>query len=342
MDIRYLHPFYSDGKMFRESVIFWEENGECTASLRFVPQKIRECLTSSLLQSFTEGIDYVAEGNVLRAVSQKIPRICPEEYLGTAFPPDENQGLLRFSIAKPYYSEDFFIKRQVVVSYDYDNISQPFDTNGLTFGSLPRTLSKLNNKKLDIVLYGDSISVGATSSAFINLPPYLPTFFDMLTGELRRKYGADIIQSNASQGGMASAWAVENMQERLKKDADLYIFAWGMNDGTGGVTTQHYLENIKRLIDYTDNGKAEYILIAPMFPNPDAENIHGRKFLGNQEKYLNCLLKLAKEGIAVCNMTDFHKRLLVNKKYCDMTGNNINHPNDFLARMYAVNLLNHF
>lgn len=34
-------------------------------------------------------------------------------------------------------------------------------------------------------------------------------------------------------------------------------------------------------------------------------------------------------------MTDMHTHLLRLKRYWDMTGNNINHPNDFLARVYA-------
>ena len=41
------------------------------------------------------------------------------------------------------------------------------------------------------------------------------------------------------------------------------------------------------------------------------------------------------EGVAVAKMTDMHLHLLSLKRYWDMTGNNINHPNDFLARVYA-------
>jgi hypothetical protein len=34
-----------------------------------------------------------------------------------------------------------------------------------------------------------------------------------------------------------------------------------------------------------------------------------------------------------------HTTLLESKRYYDMTGNNVNHPNDFLARMYAQTIL---
>ena len=38
-------------------------------------------------------------------------------------------------------------------------------------------------------------------------------------------------------------------------------------------------------------------------------------------------------------MTSIHQSLLARKSYADMTGNNINHPNDYLARVYAQTLL---
>jgi hypothetical protein len=38
-------------------------------------------------------------------------------------------------------------------------------------------------------------------------------------------------------------------------------------------------------------------------------------------------------------MTAVHGSLLSKKSYADMTGNNINHPNDYLARVYAQTLL---
>ena len=46
-----------------------------------------------------------------------------------------------------------------------------------------------------------------------------------------------------------------------------------------------------------------------------------------------------KEGVAVVNMTGVHAGLLQYKKYADMTGNNVNHANDYLARAYAQTLL---
>ena len=38
-------------------------------------------------------------------------------------------------------------------------------------------------------------------------------------------------------------------------------------------------------------------------------------------------------------MTGMHHALLKRKLFRDMTGNNVNHPNDFLARVYAQTIL---
>ena len=52
------------------------------------------------------------------------------------------------------------------------------------------------------------------------------------------------------------------------------------------------------------------------------------------------LCELAKsEGCALLNMTELHRTLLTRKDYWHMTGNNINHPSDFLARLYAQGVL---
>ena len=42
-----------------------------------------------------------------------------------------------------------------------------------------------------------------------------------------------------------------------------------------------------------------------------------------------------REGTAVVPVTSFNQATLETKQFIDTTGNNVNHPNDFLARAYA-------
>ena len=72
-----------------------------------------------------------------------------------------------------------------------------------------------------------------------------------------------------------------------------------------------------------------------MLPNPDAKNFYKNQYLFHDALVEQC----EKEGVAVVNMTGMHASLLEKKRYADMTGNNVNHPNDYLARVYAQTLL---
>jgi hypothetical protein len=71
-------------------------------------------------------------------------------------------------------------------------------------------------------------------------------------------------------------------------------------------------------------------LIAPILPNAQVGN-----FMGTQAQFLPVLQTLEGQGVAVADMTSFHQYLLTRKRYFDMSGNNVNHLNDFLARAYA-------
>jgi hypothetical protein len=109
----------------------------------------------------------------------------------------------------------------------------------------------------------------------------------------------------------------------------------GQHDGLEKVTPPIYREQIKDIVDLVRsvNRKAEFILIAPMLANPASG------FSGFQSLYKAELDKLAGKGIVVADLTGVHLELLKYKTYQDITGNNINHPNDYLARWYAQYML---
>jgi len=334
-----INAFWKNGKMFQESVIFFKENGKISGSLLYKPLEIIDIKDSSL-QKVYNITDFKIQGRELIAVSKDIPYITKEEYWGEVGDAIDLANMKKFNVAKPYYSENFFVDKQLSVTYKFiSDLELP--VTKWSPDILPITRKKLNEGKLSIQLFGDSIAHGMTSSGLLNKPPFLPTFIDMVGEELRSIFKAEVEVQNVSESGMSSGWGVEHMSERLTKGRDVYIFAWGMNDGSAKVIPEVFLDNIKKLIDYT-KGNAEFILIAPMLANPDAELTWGDKFTGFQQKYYDVLKKIENEHIVVLNMTKFHEALLVRKKYCDLTGNNINHPNDFLARCYAMNLLQLF
>jgi hypothetical protein len=41
------------------------------------------------------------------------------------------------------------------------------------------------------------------------------------------------------------------------------------------------------------------------------------------------------EHVAVADVWSVSEHILKTKRYCDISGNHINHPNDFMVRVYA-------
>jgi hypothetical protein len=108
-----------------------------------------------------------------------------------------------------------------------------------------------------------------------------------------------------------------------------------MNDGTLQMDPLTFTLNIQGMINSTrlKNPNVEFILVTTMLPNPESD------FVGTHLLLNNALQKLAGEGILLVDMGSVHAELLRHKSYQDMTGNNINHPNDFLIRWYAQQIL---
>ncbi|RYY32044.1 MAG: SGNH/GDSL hydrolase family protein, partial [Sphingobacteriaceae bacterium] len=199
--------------------------------------------------------------------------------------------------------------------------------------TLPGTIKKLKNKQpLKIVFFGNSIETGCNSSGFMNEPPYMPSWPELIVHDLKQHYAGKIDFNNQSVGGKIAQWGRDVVDTTVvPQNPDLVVIGFGMNDGTFGVPVQQYLDNIKAIMDavLAKNPKAEFVLIATMLANPHAvqNNI--------QATYKAGLDKLAKTGVVVADLTGVHAELLKYKSYQDMTGNNVNHPNDYLARWYA-------
>lgn len=157
---------------------------------------------------------------------------------------------------------------------------------------------------------------------------------------MRQVFDTEVDFLNPSVGGKSTDWGVENARELVSvQRPDLAILAFGMNDGTGRLSAEAFKNNIGTIMESVRsyNSDADLILVAPMLPNPLAA-IPGQpdmSFLGEQENYREALEQLAGVGTVVADMTTIHRELLKHKLYCDMTGNNVNHPNDFLVRWYA-------
>ena len=80
--------------------------------------------------------------------------------------------------------------------------------------------------------------------------------------------------------------------------------------------------------------------MSTMVPNPSATNgWFGKEYL-QEPQLIRMAERYRKRGIpcATCCMTSMTLSVLERVDFRDISGNNINHPNDFLARIYACTL----
>ena len=78
-----------------------------------------------------------------------------------------------------------------------------------------------------------------------------------------------------------------------------------------------------------------------MLPNPDANekwNLN-QKYFEAEFKTIAEELRAEGHNAAVTPMTSMSASILERKLFRDWTGNNVNHPNDFMIRIYATVVL---
>lgn len=222
---------------------------------------------------------------------------------------------------------------QTLVTYRREPGSWPVKTQASNASLLPRTTGKLKaGEAVSIVLLGDSISTGCNASAWGEGLPFQPAYQDLLIEHLRRQYKADVRLSNLSVGGMSTPWGITMIDKVAEQTPDLVILAFGMNDSSS-LTESEYGGNTKTMIELTrqQHHDAEFVLVSPMLGNRDWVRLKHDVF----PKYRNALAELAGSGVALADMTSIWAEMLKRKKDADLTGNGVNHPNDFGHRVYA-------
>ena len=337
----YVRPYWDGGLIVNESILPLHkrgESGEVVIRLMNDIKRIVSVRTATLDVEFDEGRDYfVRDGLLVIPEDSRIGILSWEEYN-----PSEPDGKFNFTCGEGGYllfgEGNSFHKRQYAVTYE--SASNCFDGcyHPTAAPELANSRRLIDSVGLKLAFYGDSITYGANASGLsVGLAPFMP-IYPMLAAETLRGRGYTIDYYNPSIGGLDSAWGRSKAAYYFDSfKPDLTLIAFGMNDGTGRLPADRFVDNIKSIIDSIRRGNpaAEFILTATTLPNPLANY-----FCGLQPDYEQPLGELAKsEGCAFLDMTELHRILLSRKEYYHMTGNNINHPSDFLARVYAQGLL---
>ena len=361
-----LQNVFSGDHVKNETVMFIDKGD--TKELLYRIDQVISVTSYNGKKTYTEGDDYeVVDGKLRITEDSRIPCITGKKFYS-------GDGTLMVNVdgvRKPVYWGEGTVMTNYQVNVEYTHS----DTwNGYKQKCFAAVFEKLYAKfeageDVSVVFYGDSCTYGAASSFAYNYSPYQYSYALLVTNALadifgytvhyersslpgtgpvpRKDYVAGergtITYINNSVGGWTTKDGVANFSTYAKPfieehGCDLFVVDLGGNDG--GLSPEMTADNDKTIIGLAreiapDTG---VIIMSTLLNRPDS-NWAGNDAL--QEPFLVKLSEeLRAEGVpcAVCGITSMTASVLEHIKFEDFSGNNINHPNDFWARLYANTL----
>lgn len=330
---KYMLNLWDSNVTYNESVFpVANADGSIPAvDLMYPIDKVLAVHSADCTRTYEEGKDYtVKNGQLVILPGGNIP-IVPYDQLYLPFDngvPSTVEGRWQ-----QYQEGAWFHQKQIAVSYIHTaewTLTAPLSRPS----NLPLTCEKLKKgEPLRILITGDSIACGGNNSLAVGLDPKCPNWGQLIELYLESVYDSEIELINIAEGGTLSQHGVWAIPETIEAKPDLVIIGFGMNDSTHGVSADTYYKNVTKIIDRVraDNYYSEFVIVSSMVSNSEEAFDRDAKL----HEYRDLLYTLEEGGTVVADVTGIHEALLTRKRYYDFTGNNINHPNDFLGRVYA-------
>lgn len=338
-----MQPCWLGDTVNGESVLFIKDpaTGEAKAQLLFPVQEILSVTRAVDWRvpggmTFEEGRDYVVKAGsreITLPKDSRIPSFTPDQLRRPAgsqkyrLTHRDGNGEILFAAGAEYH------EMQVCISYRHVNEQWPSAVPTFNEKALPKTIQKLKSKEaVSIVLLGDSISTGCNASGWANCSPHQPPYQDLLLEHLKQTYSPDITLTNLAVGGTSTPWGLTRIPDVVAARPDLVILAFGMNDSSGRSAEEYKSSTLAMIKAVREvQPQAEFILVATMLGNRDWVTLKHELF----PQYRTALQELTEPGIALADMTSIWTEMLNRKQDWDLTGNGVNHPNDFGHRVYA-------
>lgn len=375
----YLENIWSGDIVYQEAALFY--TGRDTVQLLYPVEEMVSLRSYDLKTNYVQGVDYeiTADGKIKRLEGSRIPvysgnLTTTQKPASNIFPIKgrENGEWLTF------IGDNTFPAYAISATYKH---SKTFE-NGFQPASPASQVQKLatvteklrRGEEVNVVVYGDSISCGWSSSGLnenfdiydtdlrlhsetrpghyvINVAPYAPTWIEMMLAGLKKQYpNAKINLKNLALGGTASPWGAQQIERRLNlwEDGqgnqvvpDLIMIGFGVNDA-GGTAPAAFGQNIQTMIQkarsFTGNSNMEVLLYSPMLPNQRATTWDAETWLLPYQEQLQQIADAdAKTGLV--RLTDIFTEIVKSKECVDYLNTNVNHGNDFTARIYATAML---
>lgn len=339
-----LTPFWR-GTEIREPMFFVQEGDQerPAAKLLFAPTEVVSVDSATRETQFDLGEDFVADvdaGAIVVPEGSRIPVTTQDQLypLMTSDLPkigrqagDATRGIF-FGEGAVYH------RLQVEATYRCKPGQWKGPTTKFAGDALPRIVAKLRSKQpVTLMLCGDSISAGANASLMTKAPPGCPAYGELVALALEHHFGGKVTFINHAVGGWTSGNGLQHAKEQQIGQAapDLVIIAFGMND-VFQRDAETYQANVRGIMETVRAGApdAEFVLVASMLGNAEW-GMPMEQF----PLYRDALAVLCGPGAALADLTAMWEALLKRKSFYDLTGNGVNHPNDFGHCVYAQTVL---
>ncbi len=348
---KYTSPIWKGDIVYNEAVYpIKDKNGNSTYTLMYEPDSIISVYTSDFSSLYYEGIDFTVEGNQITFLQSGNIRLKEYTYIHPQSNPygyDWGTYYNRTAAGDgkwEYWGQSpEFYNGYINVTYTHSDSWSGY-TPEKRADQVPLTSSTIaNGGSMNIVFFGDSICGGANSSSYRDVYPYAEYWNEMIVSKLENDYGCNINATYSSVGGSTASGMVENLSSGvLRYSPDLVFIEFGANDamnesqsssGSMSKLKSAYKSAVIEMIDTTRRSfpQCEFVLVAPFYCNPFCH------YMSYFEACRDALDEIAAaySGVVVADVTAMQEDMLSYKDYLDFSGDNMCHPNDFMARIFA-------
>jgi len=333
-------PAWKSPIVYHESaVLIQEAQGLPTARLAFPASEVLKVRSASRWETFEQGKHWRLDPteSVLEWVGESIiePIRSDQRYVPTGSPNSYKHRIGKPEESLLYAPGKWFHERNIEITYR-PKLSRP-DSQYNSPSPLEATLAKLRAKsKVVLAISGDSISTGLDASATTVSFPNQAGYPELVAAQLTKDFGATIELVNRSVAGWSIANGLEDLDKLLESKPDLLVVAYGMND-VGRRDPVWFADQAKKIQLRAKErlGSVEILWVAPMLGNK--EWVHTPRDMFFQ--YRDALKQVVQAGESFVDLTEIWAALLDRKNDLDLTGNGLNHPNDFGHRLYAQAIL---
>lgn len=370
----YMTPIWDGKIVHNETVMF--VGADDTPALLYNPDRIISVRSYDLSTEYIEGVDFeIVDGKIKRLEGSRIPFVPLETYYSVHGGKPYLSTMVNGVVTQTMFGEgDTMCKWQIAITYKHSDNWEGIDLKSYTdrYAALIDKLEK--GEDVTLHFYGDSITAGGNASSSVGISPYTPIWAKMFTQYVAKQYGytikyvsntnvnsfttdttygtrGTITYINTAVGGWNTQQGRDNFDEKVKAYAqkygcDLFILAFGMNNG--GSTADFVCGVLDEIVVKLEAcaPDADVLLVSTMLPNPEAVRNPSDTFFcnGNQPTFEEKMIPLAEAinnrgtNCALAPMTSMTRYLYTIKRFRDTTGNNVNHPSDFVVRLYAQTL----